>query len=46
MKDFIKFALKAGVALFVIGVGAKLGTDAVEHLQNMQDQKKMNNDGQ
>lgn len=33
MKDFIKFAVKASVALFVIGVGTKLGKDAINDLR-------------
>ena len=46
MKDFIKFALKASVALFVIGVGTKLGKDAINDLQEFQDNRKKVKDGQ
>lgn len=45
MKDFIKFALKASVALFVIGVGTKLGKDAIDNLQEFQDNRKNVKDG-
>ena len=46
MRDVIKFALKASVALFIIGVGTKLGKDALEALQDYQDNKNNVNDGQ
>ena len=29
--EFLKFAAKGIVALFALGVGAKLGQDAIEH---------------
>ncbi len=40
MKDFIKFTLKASVALFVIGVGTKLGKDAINNLQEFNNNRK------
>lgn len=40
MKDFIKFALKACVALFVLGVGTKLGKDAINDLKEFKDKKQ------
>lgn len=39
MKDFIKFALKACVALFVLGVGTKLGKDAINDLQQFKNNR-------
>lgn len=40
MKDFIKFTLKASVALFVLGVGTKLGKDAISDLKQFKDNRK------
>ena len=40
IKDIIKFSLKAGVALFIIGIGTKLGKDAIENLKNIQEARK------
>ncbi len=45
IKDFIKFSLKASAAMFIIGVGTKLGMDAVENLRNIQDARKSMKDG-
>ena len=45
VKDIIKFSLKAGVALFIIGIGTKLGKDAIENLRDMQDARKISEDG-
>lgn len=45
VKDIIKFSLKAGVALFVIGVGTKIGKDAIENLRDIQDARKISQDG-
>jgi hypothetical protein len=44
VKDIIKFSLKAGVALFVIGVGTKIGKDAIENLREIQDERKISSD--
>lgn len=40
MKDFIKFALKASVGLFILGVGTKLGKDAISDLRQFNDDRK------
>lgn len=45
IKDIIKFSLKAGVALFIIGVGTKLGKDAIENLRDIQEARKISIDG-
>ncbi len=44
VKDIIKFTLKAGVALFVIGVGTKIGKDAIENLRDIQEERKISQD--
>ncbi|WP_156115536.1 hypothetical protein [Psychroserpens sp. Hel_I_66] len=44
-KDIIKFSLKAAVALFVLGVGTKIGKDAIENLKDIQDARKISKDG-
>lgn len=46
VKDIIKFSIKAGVALFILGVGTKIGKDAIEHLKEIQDQRKNLNNGE
>ncbi len=45
MKDFIKFALKASVALFVLGVGTKLGKDAINDLQQFKSNRNQIDNG-
>lgn len=45
MKDFIKFSLKASVALFVLGVGTKLGKDAINDLREFKNNRKQGNNG-
>jgi len=45
IKDIIKFTLKAGAALFVIGVGTKIGKDAIENLRAIQDARQNSKDG-
>jgi hypothetical protein len=45
IKDIIKFTLKAGAALFIIGVGTKLAKDAIENLRDIQDARNSSNDG-
>lgn len=46
MKSLIKFGLKSAVALFAIGVGTKLGKDAINDLKDYQDRRKNSNYGQ
>jgi len=46
MKSLIKFGLKSAVALFAIGVGTKLGKDAINNLRQFQDERKNNNNGE
>jgi len=46
MRDVIKFALKASVALFAIGVGTKLGKDALADLQEFQNKRTQDTDGE
>ncbi len=46
MNEFIKFALKASVALFVIGIGTKLGKDSISHLQQFKNDKKQMTNGE
>ena len=45
MKSLIKFGLKSAVALFAIGVGTKLGKDAITDLKTYQDKRKNSNNG-
>lgn len=45
VKDIIKFSLKASAAMFIIGVGTKLGKDAIDNLRNIQDSRKISKDG-
>lgn len=45
MKSIIKFGLKSAVALFAIGVGTKLGKDAITDLKQFQDNRKNSNNG-
>ena len=45
MKDIIKFSLKAGVALFVLGVGTKLGKDAINDLKQFKNNRNHHNNG-
>ncbi len=45
MKSIIKFGLKSAIALFVIGIGTKLGKDAIEDLKQFQDDRKNINHG-
>ena len=40
MKDIIKFTLKASVALFILGVGTKLGKDAITDLKEFKNSRK------
>lgn len=40
MKSIIKFGLKSAIALFVIGVGTKLGKDAINDLKQFQNDRK------
>lgn len=40
MKSIIKFGLKSAIALFVIGIGTKLGKDAIADLKDFQDNRK------
>lgn len=40
MKSIIKFGLKSAVALFAIGIGTKLGKDAITDLKQFQEQRK------
>lgn len=46
MKDFIKFALKASVALFIIGIGTKLGKDGINDLQQFKNNRNQSSDGE
>ncbi len=45
MKSLIKFGLKSAVALFAIGVGTKLGKDAITDLKQFQENRKNSNNG-
>lgn len=45
MKEIIKFTLKASIALFAIGVGAKLGKDAIENLRQFKNDRESLNHG-
>lgn len=45
MKAIIKFGLKSAVALFAIGVGTKLGKDAINDLKQFQDERKISKNG-
>lgn len=45
MKEFIKFALKASIGLVAIGIGTKLGKDAINNLKNFKDQRNQENNG-
>lgn len=45
MKSLIKFGLKSAIALFVIGIGTKLGKDAINDLKQFQDDRKNLNNG-
>ena len=45
MKSLIRFGLKSAVALFAIGVGTKLGKDAITDLKQFQDNRKNSNHG-
>ncbi|MBA6153611.1 hypothetical protein [Gelidibacter maritimus] len=45
MKSIIKFGLKSAIALFVIGIGTKLGKDAITDLKQFQDNRKNLNNG-
>lgn len=40
MKSIIKFGLKSAIALFAIGIGTKLGKDAIADLKYFQDNRK------
>ena len=44
-KSLIKFGLKSAVALFAIGIGTKLGKDAINDLRQFQYNRKQLNDG-
>ncbi len=45
MKSLIKFGFKSAVALFAIGIGTKLGKDAINDLKQFQDNRKQLNNG-
>ncbi|MBO3097876.1 hypothetical protein [Gelidibacter pelagius] len=45
MKSIIKFGLKSAIALFVIGIGTKLGKDAINDLKQFQNDRKTSNNG-
>lgn len=45
MKSIIKFGLKSAVALFAIGIGTKLGKDAITDLKEFQEHRKNSNNG-
>lgn len=45
MKSLIKFGFKSAVALFAIGIGTKLGKDAIDNLKQFQDNRKQLNNG-
>lgn len=45
MKSIIKFGLKSAIALFAIGIGTKLGKDAINDLKQFQDHRKNIKDG-
>ncbi|WP_166643287.1 hypothetical protein [Gelidibacter sediminis] len=40
MRSLLKFGFKSVVALFAIGVGTKLGKDAINDLKQFQDNRK------
>ncbi|MEO6347617.1 MAG: hypothetical protein ABIO60_06875 [Aquaticitalea sp.] len=40
MKEIIKFTIKASIALFAIGMGAKLGKDAIENLKQFKNDRE------
>lgn len=44
VRDIIKFTVKAGAALFVIGVGTKIGKDAIENLRDIQESRNNSKD--
>lgn len=46
MKSIIKFGLKAAVAVLVVGIGTKLGKDAIADLKEYQDNRKNENHGE
>lgn len=45
MKSILKFGLKSAIALFAIGIGTKLGKDAINDLKQFQDERKNIKDG-
>lgn len=45
MKSLVKFGIKSAVALLAIGIGTKLGKDAINDLQQFQDNRKQLNNG-
>ncbi|WP_190246270.1 hypothetical protein [Gelidibacter gilvus] len=45
MKSIIKFGLKSAIALFAIGIGTKLGKDAINDLKQFQIDRKNTKDG-
>lgn len=45
MKSIIKFGLKSAIALFAIGIGTKLGKDAINDLKQFQNDRKNIKDG-
>jgi hypothetical protein len=45
MNEILKFGGKGLIALFALGVGAKLGQDAIEHGKKINKKKKVNTDG-
>lgn len=40
MNQFLKFGIKAIAAVFALGVAAKLGTDAIEHKNQIKNKQK------
>ncbi|HUH26714.1 hypothetical protein [Gelidibacter sp.] len=45
MKSIIKVGLKSAIALFAIGIGTKLGKDAINDLKQFQNDRKNIKDG-
>lgn len=39
MKEIVKFTLKASIALVAIGIGTKLGKDAINNLREFKNQR-------
>ncbi|HLT32327.1 MAG TPA: hypothetical protein VKZ98_00925 [Aquaticitalea sp.] len=45
MKEFVKFAIKASIGLVAIGVGTKLGKDAINNLKEFKNQRNQESNG-